>query len=109
MRECSAITRGRAAVEPEDLPAGAGPVWTGGFAFAPDGGAAPHWSSFPPALLVLPELSLLRSGDGTWLTLSAVAGAGADPDAVRAALERRLAGLRERSCRCSIPNPRARR
>ena len=105
VRECSAITRGRAAVEPEDLPAGAGPVWTGGFAFAPDGGAAPHWSSFPPALLVLPELSLLRSGDGTWLTLSAVAGAGADPDAVRAALERRLAGLRERELPMLDPEP----
>ncbi len=105
VRECSAITRGRAAVEPEDLPAGAGPVWTGGFAFAPDGGAAPHWSSFPPALLVLPELSLLRSGDRTWLTLSAVAGAGADPDAMLAALERRLAGLRERELPMLDPEP----
>ena len=105
VRECSAITRGRAAVEPEDLPAGAGPVWTGGFAFAPDGGAAPHWSSFPPALLVLPELSLLRSGDRTWLTLSAVAGVGADPDAMLAALERRLVGLRERELPMLDPEP----
>ena len=31
--------RGRLADEPEGLPAGAGPVWAGGFAFAPDGGS----------------------------------------------------------------------
>ena len=28
--------------EPAGLPAGAGPVWAGGFAFDPDGGASPH-------------------------------------------------------------------
>ena len=46
--------------EPDDLPAGAGPLWVGGFAFAADGGGEPHWSSFPPALLVLPELDRSR-------------------------------------------------
>jgi isochorismate synthase len=105
VRECAAIIRGRVAVEPEELPAGAGPVWTGGFAFAADGGAAPHWSSFPPALLVLPELSLLRSGDRTWLTLNAVA-AGAEAGAVEAVLARRLAGLRERDLPLLDPEPR---
>lgn len=105
VRECSATTRGRVAVEPEELPPGAGPVWTGGFAFAADGGAAPHWSSFPPALLVLPELSLLRSGDRTWLTLNAVA-AGVEPDAVKAVLARRLASLRERDLPLLDPEPR---
>src|ERR671918_1838745 len=73
--ECATITRGRVADEPEDLPAGAGPVWTGGFAFSGDGARAPHWSSFPPALLVLPELSLLRTGGRCWLTVSAGGGA----------------------------------
>ncbi len=48
------------------LPAGAGPVWTGGFAFAEGGGAEAHWSSLPPALMVLPELSLLRESDRTF-------------------------------------------
>ena len=63
--ECAAVTRGRIADEPEGLPAGAGPVWTGGFAFARRRRAFGDWSSFPPALLVLPELSLLRSGAST--------------------------------------------
>jgi isochorismate synthase len=95
VRECAAITRGRVAVEPEEPPAGAGPVWTGGLAFAADGGAAPMWSSFPPALLVLPELSILRAGDRSWLTLNAVVRE-ADVEAVESALARRLASLRER-------------
>ncbi len=60
---CAEAAHGRLADEPDDLPAGAGPVWVGGLAFAPDGGGAPQWSSFPPALLVMPELALHRDGD----------------------------------------------
>ena len=62
VEECSTVTRERIADEPTELPPGAGPVWTGGFAFAEDGGGERHWSSFPPALMVLPELSLCRAG-----------------------------------------------
>jgi salicylate biosynthesis isochorismate synthase/menaquinone-specific isochorismate synthase len=40
----------------------AGPVAVGGFAFAPEGGEAPHWQGFEPACLVVPELAL-RRGD----------------------------------------------
>ena len=36
--------------EPPGLPAGAGPVWLGGFAFDPEGGASSTWSSLAPAL-----------------------------------------------------------
>ena len=90
---CAAITRGRLAAEPDHLPAGAGPVLCGGFSFDHDGGSSGHWSSFPPALLVLPELSLLRSGETTWLTLSAIVGGEEDRAAVRDRLERRLSGL----------------
>ncbi|MGH2985709.1 MAG: isochorismate synthase [Solirubrobacterales bacterium] len=106
VRECAEIIRGRVSVEPEELPAGAGPVWTGGLAFAAEGGAAPMWSSYPPALLVLPELSLLRDRGEVWLTLNAVVGAGADPAEIRAALERRLASLRERDLPLLDPDPR---
>ena len=104
--EPATVMRGRLASEPEGLPAGAGPVWAGGFAFAADGGAAPHWSSFPPALLVLPELSLVRSGASTWLTLSAIAAAGDEAAAARARLERRLATLREDPLPLFDPSPR---
>ena len=40
---------GRAEADPPDGPAGAGLVAVGGFAFAPDGGAAPHWGGSAPA------------------------------------------------------------
>ena len=76
------------------LPAGAGPVWLGGFAFDPDGGASSTWASLPPASLVLPELSLCRSGDRAFLTVNAIVQPGDDPEQRTAALGTRLAGLR---------------
>jgi len=88
-------TGGDAVVEePRGLPAGAGPVWLGGFAFDPDGGASSTWSSFSPGSLVLPELSLCRSGDRAFLTLNSVIQPGDDPEERSAALASRLAGLR---------------
>jgi salicylate biosynthesis isochorismate synthase/menaquinone-specific isochorismate synthase len=80
--------------EPPGLPAGAGPVWLGGFAFAPQGGASSTWSSLPPASLVLPELSICRSGDRAFLTINAVIAPGDDAEERSAALEAGLAGLR---------------
>ena len=56
------LLRNRVAAEPAALPAGAGPLLAGGFSFAPDGGQAPEWSSFAPALMTLPELALWRRG-----------------------------------------------
>ena len=43
-----------------DGPAGAGLVAVGGFAFAPEGGAAPHWTGFGAGGLVVPEVALAR-------------------------------------------------
>jgi isochorismate synthase len=102
--EVAAIGRARLADEPADAPAGAGPVWVGGFAFDPEGAASPAWSSFPPALLVLPEVAMLRQGERTWLTLSAVVGGGGGDDA----LERRagrLAALRSEPLPLLDPSP----
>ena len=64
---CAEIARGRLSEEPAGLPAGAGPVWVGGFAFSAEGAHEGHWSSFPPALMTLPELAVARSGAGTHL------------------------------------------
>jgi isochorismate synthase len=80
--------------EPRGLPAGAGPVWLGGFAFDAGGGASSIWSSLPPASLVLPELSLCRSGGRSFLTVNAVVQPGEDPEARAAVLAARLSGLR---------------
>ena len=46
----------------EDGPPGSGLTAVGGFAFAPDGGAAPAWHGFAPASLIVPEVSLARRG-----------------------------------------------
>ncbi len=80
--------------EPPGLPAGAGPVWLGGFAFDPQGGSSSTWSSLSPGSLALPELSLCRSGGRTFLTVNAVVHPGEDAAARAAVLEARLAGLR---------------
>ena len=94
-RECSRLREGAVLDEPVGLPAGAGAVWTGGFAFAPDGAGSSHWSSFSPASMCLPELSICRQSDGAFLTVNAVVGPGGDPDAIEVRVAARLAGLRD--------------
>jgi salicylate biosynthesis isochorismate synthase/menaquinone-specific isochorismate synthase len=92
--ECLRIGRGGVLEEPRGLPAGAGPVWLGGFAFDPAGGSTPTWSSLAPASLVLPEVSICRSGGRTFLTVNAFAGPGDDVERLGEQLDARLAGLR---------------
>lgn len=79
---------------PRGLPAGAGPVWLGGFAFDPEGGSTPTWSSLAPASLILPELSLCRSGERSYLTVNAIVGPGEEAERIAEVLAARLAGLR---------------
>jgi isochorismate synthase len=102
-RECLGVEA--VSDEPPGLPAGAGAVWVGGFAFDPHGGGSSTWSSFPPALLVLPELSICRSGEDTFLTLTALVRPGDDAGERVAALEGRLAGLRDEPLPLLDPHP----
>jgi salicylate biosynthesis isochorismate synthase/menaquinone-specific isochorismate synthase len=104
-RDCGELLRDIERLEPEGLPAGAGPVWTGGFAFAPDGGAEPQWSSLPPALMVLPELSLLREDGRCFLTVNAALVPEEGPAAAIGRVQRRVAGLRERPIGPLDPEP----
>ena len=76
-----------------EAPPGSGPVFVGGFAFAPDGGATPEWSSLAPAQMVLPELALARCESEARVTLTAVVEGDEAPQAVVERLERRLASL----------------
>ena len=69
-QELAARTFGGDPASDPQRPPGAGPVFVGGFAFAPDGGQTPEWSSLSPAQLVLPELSLSRQGDHARLTVN---------------------------------------
>jgi salicylate biosynthesis isochorismate synthase/menaquinone-specific isochorismate synthase len=79
---------------PRDLPAGAGAVWVGGFAFDPDGGARATRSSLAPASLVLPQVSICRRGERAFLTVNAVVGPGEEVERLGEELAARVAGLR---------------
>jgi isochorismate synthase len=76
------------------VPAGAGPVWLGGFAFDPEGGGSATWSSFDPGSLFLPEVSICRRGEECFLTVNAIVGPGDDAERRAEELGARLAGLR---------------
>jgi isochorismate synthase len=90
---CTSISRARISAGEEGLPAGAGPVWTGAFAFADEGASDPIWSSFPPALMVLPELSLCREADESHLTLNAIGGPGVEISTLLERLRARVTAL----------------
>jgi isochorismate synthase len=94
--------------EPAGLPAGAGAVWVGGFAFDPNGGGTSAWASLPPASLALPELSICRSGEETFLTVNAVVSPGDDPDRRAAAMLARVSALRRDAMPLLDPHPTAR-
>ncbi len=87
---------GRARFElPDRAPAGVGPVFTGGFAFDRNGGGSGTWSSFDPAALTLPELSLCRAEDDVFLALNVIVGPGADPEAALRRIASRVGALGE--------------
>jgi len=105
--ECLRDGRDAVLEQPRRLPPGAGPVWLGGFAFDPEGGASSAWSSLSPASMVLPELSLCRAEGRTFLTLNAIVGPGEDPVARAAALAARAKGLRDVPLPMIDPHPTA--
>ena len=104
--ECLRLNDGAVLDEPVGLPAGAGPVWVGGFAFDPDGASSAPWSSFEPASMALPEISLCRRGDDSvFLTANLVVAPGDDAAALAERASARLAGLRSDSLPMLDPHP----
>ncbi len=99
---CRELARRMVAGDPGNDPArppGSGPLFVGGFAFAPDGGAAPEWSSLSPVQLVLPELSLSRQAGAARLTANACV----EPDGSVEELVDRLRGRVEELRPAPIP------
>ena len=92
--ECLEIGRDPVVDAPGGLPAGAGPVWVGGFAFDPEGGSSSTWSSFSPASLVLPKISICSRGEGSFLTVNAVVGPEGEVERIGEDLGARVASLR---------------
>src|SRR4249920_3607628 len=104
---CSRAAHDRVAEEPAGLLAGAGPVWSTGLAFAPDGGAEPIWSSLPPVLAVVPEVALVRSDGRSFLTVSVIPEPSVTPEAVLQGMEGRLGSLRAAPLTPADPHPSA--
>jgi salicylate biosynthesis isochorismate synthase/menaquinone-specific isochorismate synthase len=91
--------------DPPDGPRGAGLIACGGFAFAPEGGASPHWSAFAPASLHVPEAALARRGDEVALTVAALATPDDTADGLLARIERRVGELRCAALPLLDPDP----
>ncbi len=99
-----ALAGGAVAGSP-DGPAGTGLVAVGGFAFAPEGGAAPHWAGFGAGELVVPEVALARRDGEVRLTLAALAAPDDVPEELADRIAARAAGLRERPLPILDPAP----
>jgi isochorismate synthase len=84
---------------------GAGPVWAGGFSFSPLGGTAAEWRSLPPAMLILPAVSLVRFGGSGFATLNVACRAEHDPGEIVAAAAARLESLQPASIPLQDPDP----
>jgi salicylate biosynthesis isochorismate synthase/menaquinone-specific isochorismate synthase len=96
---------GRAEADAPDGPAGAGLVAVGGFAFADDGGAAPHWAGFKAADLIVPEVAIARRGADVRLTLAVLAAADDVPEELADRLEERSRSLSDRPLPLLDPAP----
>jgi isochorismate synthase len=104
---CTRAVHDRKAEEPSELPPGAGPVWATGFAFSHRGGSDPLWSSLPPALAVLPEVSIARGPEGAFLTASIFLEPGTDPDSLMQRAAGRIGALRAAVLTPADPHPSA--
>jgi salicylate biosynthesis isochorismate synthase/menaquinone-specific isochorismate synthase len=102
---CRELARGAEAADGLSDPPGSGPVWVGGFAFAPRGGSAPEWASLAPGQLVLPELSLARRGDEARLTVTAALGGDESADAVLQRVRARVDTLEPAAMPLLDPDP----
>ncbi len=104
---CARVMHDRVAEEPDQLPAGAGPVWATGFAFSPRGGSDPLWSSLPPALATQPEVAISRGPDGAFITASVFIEPGTDPATLLRRAAARIGSLRAAALTPPDPHPSA--
>jgi salicylate biosynthesis isochorismate synthase len=93
------------AASDHDRPAAAGPVLTGGFSFAPAGGATPEWRSLAPAQLTMPEVALARERGEARLTVTVAVEPDDSPEAPGRRAAGRLEELRPRAMPLLDPDP----
>ncbi|MHB8696043.1 MAG: isochorismate synthase [Solirubrobacteraceae bacterium] len=94
-----------AIAEHQELPPAAGMTLLGGFAFAPEGGGSSSWEGFAPASMHLPEISLARRGEETWLTINLAVDPRDSRESVLARGSERAQSLRERRLPLLDPAP----
>jgi salicylate biosynthesis isochorismate synthase/menaquinone-specific isochorismate synthase len=85
---------GSAIADPPDGPAGSGLAALGGFAFSPEGTGSRQWAGYEAASLIVPELSLARSGPDVRLTLNLQVAPDDTLDDLLARVDRRTRSLR---------------
>jgi salicylate biosynthesis isochorismate synthase/menaquinone-specific isochorismate synthase len=95
--------------DPTEEAEGGGPTAVGGFSFAEEGGRAPHWQSFEPASLSVPEVLITRRDQKresrVRMTLTALARPDDTPEELLAGLEARLEELRSTDLPLLDPAP----
>lgn len=87
-----------------------GPVWNGGFSFYEEGAphgvpAEPSWSSFEPASMILPELTIQSSAAGTFITVNVWTGGASVSADVPESVLARVSGLVTRELPMIDPHP----
>jgi isochorismate synthase len=84
---------------------GGGPLWVGGFAFAPDGGRTPEWGSYPVGLLVLPEVTIVRRAGEVHAAVTALCRPESEAEPLAERMLARLAALRHDPMPLVDPDP----
>ncbi len=84
---------------------GSGLVALGGLSFAQSGATSPTWAGFQEGSLIVPELSLVREGGRSWLTLTVQASPDDTVFDLWARVNLRLDSLRTRSLPLLDPDP----
>src|ERR1700729_2431935 len=97
--------RADAQIDAVDGPPGSGLAAFGGFAFAAEGGASPEWQGYAPGSMIVPEVSVVRQGGASWLTLNAQVAPDDTADDVNARMAARLQSLRHRPLPLFYPHP----
>ncbi len=91
--------------DPVGAAPGCGLVAVGGLSFAAAGGSTPAWAGFQGSSLIIPELSMVRDGGQTWLTVTVDAGPDDTVADLWARVETRLNSLRTRPLPLLDPAP----
>jgi salicylate biosynthesis isochorismate synthase/menaquinone-specific isochorismate synthase len=105
---CRDLSRRTLADDPADdprRPAGSGPGFVGGFAFADDGGSTPEWSSLAATQFWMPDVSFARGRGEARMTLTLAVDGARPVEELLEAADERLRQLHAASMPMLDPDP----